>query len=92
MDGTQKLQKEIKDFSTAFSSLASCYANGIGTEKDLEKALFWYRKAANYGDPFAAVEIAKIDPNQQPSLQEMARHDAINKVLSQTLLSQDLLK
>ena len=26
---------------------------------------------------------AKIDPGQQPSLQEMARHDAINKWLSQ---------
>ena len=30
--------------------LAGCYANGIGTRQDDEKALFWYKKAAEAGN------------------------------------------
>ena len=32
------------------SDLAGCYENGIGTRQDDEKALFWYKKAAEAGN------------------------------------------
>ena len=36
--------------------LAGCYANGIGTRQDDEKALFWYQKAAEKGNAFAMLK------------------------------------
>ena len=38
------------------SDLAGCYENGIGTRQDDEKALFWYKKAAEAGNVFAMLK------------------------------------
>ena len=38
--------------------LAECYENGIGTEKDEEKAFEWYRKSAEQGNAEAQFKLA----------------------------------
>lgn len=37
-----------------------CYELGLGTEKDLEGAMFWYRKAASYDDKEALGNLALL--------------------------------
>ncbi|UZO06950.1 uncharacterized protein OCT59_027255 [Rhizophagus irregularis] len=38
--------------------LAICYENGEGTEKSLEKAFYWYQKAAENGEKEAMFNLA----------------------------------
>ncbi|WP_353572693.1 tetratricopeptide repeat protein [Candidatus Albibeggiatoa sp. nov. BB20] len=47
-----------KGEQNAFLNLGYCYDEGIGTKQDKEKALFWYKKAAQYGDLSAYMNIA----------------------------------
>ena len=43
---------ENKDINAQFN-LALLYENGEGTEKNLEKAFYWYQKVAENGHDFA---------------------------------------
>src|SRR5437773_4818974 len=40
------------------NNLAACYYNGEGTEKNLEKAFYWYQKAAENGNNDAMNNLA----------------------------------
>ena len=37
------------DYENAMYNLALCYQYGKGTKKNLEKAIYWYQKAAENG-------------------------------------------
>ncbi len=39
-----------KDYIPAMNGLANCYYNGIGTDKNKDKAIEWYNKASAKGD------------------------------------------
>jgi len=41
-------------------NIASLYKNGKGTEKGLEKAIYWYGKAAESGDELARYNLLKL--------------------------------
>ena len=52
------LEKALKGDTDAQFELGKNYETGrIGLPKDLEQARYWYRQAANSGDPFAAASI-----------------------------------
>ncbi|CAI2181138.1 15082_t:CDS:2, partial [Funneliformis geosporum] len=44
--------------SVAMKNLATCYKNGEGTEKNLEKSLYWNQKAAESGSVSAQINLA----------------------------------
>ena len=46
---------------TCQKRLGTMYEEGFGTEADYEKALYWYRKAAEQGDKSAAERIPEIE-------------------------------
>jgi TPR repeat protein len=54
---------ERQDYSPAQYRLAVMYAEGIGVEKDLSKAVFWYLKAAKDGDDKAQFNLAQLYEN-----------------------------
>lgn len=39
-------------------NLANMYANGLGTDQDLEQAFAWYRRSAQAGDAISMLEVA----------------------------------
>jgi TPR repeat protein len=41
------------------------YLNGIGVERDLEQARFWYRKSARQGDPSAMYSLGIIEAQER---------------------------
>lgn len=41
--------------------LASCYENGEGVERDISKAKYWYKKAAEKGDSEAKKALEKLE-------------------------------
>ena len=45
------------------SNLATCYKNGEGTEKNLERAFHWYQKAAINGNKEAMFNLANCYKN-----------------------------
>jgi TPR repeat protein len=47
-----------KEYSPAESNLGAMYAEGLGVEKDAQKAVFWWRKAAKENDPKAVYNLA----------------------------------
>ena len=55
---------ELKGFAlqgerTAQLRLGLAYSSGVGTEKNLKEAFYWYEKAAKQGDPVAAHYLAR---------------------------------
>ena len=46
--------------SIAQYNLAYMYENGEGIEKDIDQAIYWYKKAAEQGDKEAQKELKKI--------------------------------
>jgi TPR repeat protein len=67
--------------SEAWFGVASNFEEGIGTEKDLEKATYWYTRAANFGNAAAMNNLAvkyqngrgvKLDRKQAVTLYESA--------------------
>lgn len=41
------------DESVSMYNVAHCYEEGMGVEKDLGKALYWYTRAADLGNCYA---------------------------------------
>jgi len=41
--------------------LAICYEHGYGMSKDLQKAISWYKKAANKGCKYSQKALARLD-------------------------------
>ena len=55
---------ELKGFGlqgerTALLRLGLAYSSGVGAEKNLKEAFYWYEKAAKQGDPVAAHYLAR---------------------------------
>jgi hypothetical protein len=48
-------------FTAAENNLACCYMNGEGTEVDLGKARYWFRRAAAKGSELATTNLARLD-------------------------------
>lgn len=46
------------EFHEAKNNLAICYNSGYGTSRDMEKAIYWYTKAANDGNVHAMSNLA----------------------------------
>ena len=46
-----------QNFSPAQNNLGVCYAEGIGIAKDISKAKYWLKKAAENGNKFAQFNI-----------------------------------
>lgn len=46
------------EFHAAKNNLAICYSAGYGTPRDMEKAIYWYKEAANDGNPHAMSNLA----------------------------------
>ena len=49
-----------RGFAGAYLNLGYCYDVGLGTPRDLEQAIYWYRKAVRAGDSAAAMNLAII--------------------------------
>ncbi|CAG8830417.1 6045_t:CDS:1, partial [Gigaspora rosea] len=45
---------------SAMFMLAQCYEQGTGTTKDLEQAIYWYRKAKDCGNSDADAPLAEL--------------------------------
>jgi len=53
-------------------NLGAAYDNGIGTKRDVDKAIFWYRKAAEQGLAEAQFNLAHILVDEDISAREAA--------------------
>lgn len=51
------LELAENDAVTAQCDLGYCYEQGIGTSSDINKAIFWYKKAANQNNTLAQVNL-----------------------------------
>ena len=51
----------FEGFVAAQINLGQLYSQGIGVKKDLDKALEWYRKAAEQGNEFAKEKVTEIE-------------------------------
>lgn len=50
---------EISEDSSDQVSLGVCYANAQGVERNWEQAIFWYRRAANQGNPYGQYNLGR---------------------------------
>jgi TPR repeat protein len=55
-----KQSAELGYMSSQYS-LASMYDRGLGTERDIDKATYWYEKAADQGSENAAARLKKLN-------------------------------
>lgn len=58
-EGYLKIAEETS-YSLAECQVGFCYLEGIGTEKDLEKALYWTKRSAEHGDRDGQCNLAWI--------------------------------
>src|SRR5436190_15223147 len=59
--------------SNAINSLAKCYENGEGIEKNLEKAFHWFQKAAENGNEKAQYNFARLYYNGEGTEKNLER-------------------
>ena len=55
-------------FVTAYLWIGSLYRDGLGVERDLEKAAFWYAQGAEAGDMQCAFALVSLDATNAPPL------------------------
>jgi TPR repeat protein len=60
----------------AISQLGALHEEGRGVEKSREKALEWYRKAAEQGDPASMAALARLLPRSDPQAVEFRLRSA----------------
>lgn len=58
-EGYLKIAQETS-YPLAECQVGFCYLEGIGTEKDLEKALYWTKRSAEHGDRDGQCNLAWI--------------------------------
>jgi TPR repeat protein len=62
---TTPLENEIKELIRVAEAdhpyLGSCYYNGRGVERDLQKAFYWHKKSAELGETTGMNDIAVVD-------------------------------
>ena len=52
-----------KGNSTALYKLGQLYEDGTGVEKNINKAIYWYRKAASKNHYYAKVALKRLNTN-----------------------------
>ncbi len=60
----------------AMSQLGVLHEEGRGVDKNHEKALDWYRKAAEKGDPASMAALARLLPRSDPQAKTLLRQSA----------------
>ena len=50
--------------ATANHNLGNCYHNGVGVERDMKKAIYYYELAATGGDPAARFNLGLLEENE----------------------------
>lgn len=71
-EGAFKYQQKMANlgYAEAQYTLATMYEDGIGTKKNLDKALEWYRKAAEQGHELALQKIDAVVEKQRQRSQQ----------------------
>src|SRR5436190_248752 len=64
-DNINLLKQLAESDDYAQFNLANSYYNGEGTEKNLEKAFYWYQKAAENGNNNAMYNLARCYKNRE---------------------------
>ena len=59
-----ELKKRAKegDFVAQYE-LGCCYQDGLGVQKDLDKAIYWYKESASQGNQEAQIALEDIGLN-----------------------------